>query len=74
MIEEQRDKDMQKFAAHQQIIKLCFDNHINANKKFEIEEFVLKWGRANEPKGKHTQFQHLWLGHYKIVEKIGTCT
>jgi hypothetical protein len=39
-----------------------------------VGDLVLKWDRVNEPKGKHSKFQNLWLGPYQIVEKIGVGT
>ena len=41
---------------------------------FEVGDLVLKWDRANEPKGKHSKFQNLWLGPFQVAEKIGADT
>ena len=35
---------------------------------------VLKWDKVNEPKGKHSKFQSLWLGPFQVVENIGVGT
>lgn len=35
---------------------------------------VLKWDKESEAKGKHSNFQKLWLGPYEIAEKIGDAT
>jgi hypothetical protein len=59
------------------IIKSLKDGLINTmigDKNFEIGDLVLKWDRVNEPKGKHTKFQNLWLGPFQIAEKIGAET
>jgi hypothetical protein len=39
-----------------------------------VGDLVLKWDKINEPKGKHSKFQNLWLGPFQIVEKIGVGT
>ena len=56
------------------IVKIWFDHHLAGDKDFEIRELVLKWDKLNEPKGKHTKFQHLWLGPFEVVEKNGQGT
>jgi hypothetical protein len=71
MLEEEREKANSKFLADQQIVKRWFDKHKAKEKYFEVGDLVLKWDRANEPKGKHSNFQNLWLGPFQVVEKIG---
>jgi hypothetical protein len=61
MMEEEREKEKLKFVAHQQIVKRWFDKHKAKEKNFEVGDLVLKWDRANEPKGKYSKFQNLWL-------------
>ena len=56
MLEEEREKDKSKFLAHQQIVKRWFDKHKAKENFFEVGDLVLKWDRANEPKGKHSKF------------------
>lgn len=41
-------------------------------KRNQIEDFVLKWDKAHEEKGKHAKFQKFWLGPFQIVEKLGS--
>ena len=56
---------------------LCFrwfDTNIDGDKQFQVRDLVLKWDKASEAKGKHSNFQKLWLGPYKIVEKISDAT
>ena len=60
----------EKFHIHQLRIKRWFDKHIDGDKQFQVRDLVLKWDKASEAKGKHSKFQKLWLGPYKIVEKI----
>jgi hypothetical protein len=70
MLEEEREKAKSKFLAHQQIVKRWFDKHKAKEKNFEVGDLVLKWDKANEPKGKHSKFQNLWLGPFQVAEKI----
>ena len=56
------------------IVKRWFDHHLAGDKDYQVGELVLKWDKLNEPKGKHTKFQHLWLGPFQVVEKIGQGT
>ena len=56
------------------IVKIWFDHHLARDKDFQVGELVLKWDKPSEPKGKHTKFQHLWLGPFQVVEKIGQGT
>jgi hypothetical protein len=70
MLEEEREKYKSKFVTHQQIVKIWFDKHKGKEKSFEVRDFVLKWDRENEPKGKHSKFQNLWLRPFQVSEKI----
>jgi hypothetical protein len=74
MVEEERERDRNKFAAHQQLVKRWFDKHKSRDKNFDVGDLVLKWDKVNEPKGKHSKFQSLWLGPYQVAEKIGVGT
>eukprot|EP00253_Pinus_taeda_P019632 PITA_19632 len=73
-LEELRDKARNKFRNNQMIVKRWFDRHLSKDKDYQVEELVLKWNKLNEPKGKHTKFQHLWLGPFQVTEKIGQGT
>ena len=42
-------------------IKWWFDKTYASNWELEIIDLVLKWDRINEPKGKHSKFQQLWV-------------
>eukprot|EP00253_Pinus_taeda_P034769 PITA_34769 len=70
-LEELRDKAKNKFRNHQMIVKRWFDRHLAGDKDYQVGELVLKWDKLNEPKGKHMKFQHLWLGPFQVMEKIG---
>ena len=74
MLKEEREKSKSKFIAHQKIVNRWFDNHKAKEKSFEVGDLVLKWDRENEPKGKHSKFQNLWLGPFQVANKIGADT
>eukprot|EP00253_Pinus_taeda_P023187 PITA_23187 len=73
-LEELRDKARIKLKNHQMIVKIWFDHHLAGDKYFQVGELVLSWDKLSEPKGKHTKFQHLWLGPFQVIEKIGQGT
>lgn len=56
------------------IVKRFFDCHLEGDKYYQVGELVLKWDKLNEPKGKHSKFQHLRLGPFQVEEKIGQGT
>jgi len=74
VLEEEREKDKHKFVAHYDIVKIWFEKHKDSDNNFEVGDLGLISDRVNEPKGKHTRFQNLWLGPYQIIEKIGAGT
>jgi hypothetical protein len=74
MVDEEREQARRKFAAHKQVVKRWFDKHKDGNFFFEVGDLVLKWDKINEPKGKHSKFQNLWLGPFQIAENIGVGT
>ena len=41
------------------------------NANFSVGDFVLKWDKSHEDKGKHTKFHSLWIGPYIVHEKLG---
>ena len=53
------------------IVKSWFDRHLAGDKYYQVGDRVLKWDKLNELKGKRMKFQHLWLGPFQVVEKIG---
>eukprot|EP00253_Pinus_taeda_P003980 PITA_03980 len=73
-LEELRGKAKNKFRNHQMIVKRWFDRHLAGYKDYQIGDLVLKWDKLSEPKGKHMKFQHLWLGPFRVEEKIGQGT
>ena len=51
----------------QEIVKRWFDKHKSGNKYFEVGDLVLNWDHPHDEKGKHTKFQHLWIGPFQIA-------
>ena len=68
-LEYERNKAKEKFHVHRQRIKRWFDKHESSDKKFQIDDLVMKWDKL-QAKGKKSKFQQLWLGRYLIMEKI----
>ena len=73
-LEESRSKSKERFKHQQEIVKRWFDKHKSGQKEFEVGDLVLKWDHPHDEKGKHTKFQHLWIGPFQIVEKLGPST
>jgi hypothetical protein len=71
MLEEESEKEKSNFIAHQQLVKRWFDKHKAKEKNFEVGDLVLKWDKTNELKGKHSEFQNLWLKPFQVAKKIG---
>lgn len=55
-MEEEIEKEKNKFATHQSIIKKWFDKHKAGNQEFQVGDVFLKWDKSSEPKGKHSKF------------------
>ena len=70
-LEESISKSKERFKHQQEIVKTWFDKHKSGNKYFEVGYLVMKWGHPHDEKGKHTKFQHLWIGPFQIAKKLG---
>jgi hypothetical protein len=53
--------------SHQQKVKQAFDRKVR-KKEFEIGDLVLKWDAPRHDKGKHSEFDTLWISPFKISE------
>ena len=74
-LEESRLKSKEIFKHQQEIVKRWFDKHKYGKGSFDIGDLVLKWDHPHDEKGiEHTKFQHLWVGPFQIVEKLGPST
>ena len=65
-LEKSRSKARERFKHQQEIVKIWFDKHKSEKKEFEVGDLVLKWDYLHDEKGKHTKFQHLWIGPFQI--------
>jgi hypothetical protein len=70
ILDEERENVKVKFITHQQVVKIWFDKHKAKEFFFEVGDLVLKWDKENDPKGKHSKFQNLWLKPFQVAEKI----
>ena len=66
-LEESRAKSKERFKHQQEIVKIWFHKHKSKKKEFEVGDLVLKWDHLHDEKGKHTKFQHLWIGPFQIA-------
>lgn len=73
-LKEELEKSNWKFTNHQDLVKRWFDRQIVGNKDFQIGDLVLKWEKSHEAKGKHTNFQILWLGPFQIHQQLNLGT
>ena len=73
-LEETRQKANDRCNQHQDIVKRWFDKRKSGKRKFEVGDLVLKWDHPDDEKGKHTKFQHLWIGSYQIAKKLSPST
>jgi len=71
---EERMKAKEKFTLHQNHFKRWFNKKSIGRYNFDVDDFILKWDKSHEDKGKHTKFQSLWIGLYTVHEKLGTHT
>jgi hypothetical protein len=69
IMEVQQIREQVRDAAysHQQKIKQAFDRKVK-KKEFEIGDLVFKWDAPRQDKGKHSKFDALWIGPFKISE------
>eukprot|EP00253_Pinus_taeda_P004335 PITA_04335 len=73
-LQEERLKAKEKNSLHQSRIKRWFDRKSIGKTSYSVGDLVLKWDKAHEDKGKHTEFQSLWIGPYIVHEKLGQYT
>ena len=73
-LEELQKNTKYNFNQHQVIIKIWFNKRKYGTRNFDVGDLVLKWDDPHAEKGKHTKFQHLWIGPYLVTEKLGPAT
>jgi hypothetical protein len=70
-LEEQRMFSLENIKRRQQTVKKYFNKRAKAV-KFKVNEKVLLWDSAHADRGRHSKFQKLWLGPFKIAFVLGT--
>eukprot|EP00253_Pinus_taeda_P018507 PITA_18507 len=64
-LQQTREEVFQNTFRLQEKIKKIYDRKIK-EKKFQLEDVVLRWDAQNEENEKHGKFDNLWKGPYKI--------
>ena len=65
-LQQTREEVSQKASQLQDKIKKIYDGKSKAE-RFQLDDVVLKWDARNEDKGKHSKFDNLWKGPYRIT-------
>jgi hypothetical protein len=69
-LEEQRMFSLDNIKRRQQSVKKYFNKSVKAV-KFKVNEKVLLWDSTHADRGRHSKFQKLWLGTFKIAFVLG---
>jgi hypothetical protein len=69
-LEEQRTFALDNIKRRHQTVKRYFNKNAKAV-KFKVNEKVLLWDSAHADRGRHSKFQKLWLGPFKIAFLMG---
>ena len=72
--EESRSRAKERFKHQHEVVKRWFDKHKAGKKEFEVGDLVLKWDHPYDEKGKHMNFQQLWVGPFQIAANLGPST
>jgi hypothetical protein len=70
-LEEQRMFALDNIKMRQQTVKKYFNKSVKTI-KFKVNEKLLLWDLAHADRGRHSKFQKLWLGPFKIAFFLGT--
>jgi hypothetical protein len=70
-LEEQRNFSLENLKRRQQTVKKYFNKRAKTV-EFKIDDKVLLWDSAHAERGRHSKFQKLWLGPFKIASILGT--
>ena len=65
-VQQVRDQVQLRSQAHQERMKEIFDKR-SKEKSFMTWDLVLKWDAIREAKGKHGDFDNLWLGPFQVI-------
>jgi hypothetical protein len=70
-LEEKRMFTLDNIKRIQQTVKKYFNKSVKTV-KFKVNEKLLLWDSAHADRGRHSKFQTLWLGPFKITFVLGT--
>jgi hypothetical protein len=70
-LEEQINVSLENLKRRQQTVKKYFNKRENLV-EFKIDDKVLLWDSSHVERGRHSKFQKLWLGPFKIAFILGT--
>jgi hypothetical protein len=70
-LEEQRMFALENIKRRQQTVKKYF-NKSTKTLRFKVNEKVLLWDSTHADKGRHSKFQKLWSGPFKIAFVMDT--
>jgi hypothetical protein len=69
-LEEQRNFSLENIKRRQQTVKKYFNRRAKVV-EFKIDEKFLLWDSTHAERGRHSKFQKLWLGPFKIAFVLG---
>jgi hypothetical protein len=69
-VQQNRAEVDEKLQKHQDNMKTLFDKK-DKDGEFLLGDLVLKWDARKEDAGKHSKFDHIWCGPFKIVADEG---
>jgi hypothetical protein len=72
-VQQAREQTMDRIQDHQKKIKQVFYKKAK-KEQFQIGDLVLKWDAPKQDKGKHTKFEALWIGPFRIFETFSNNT
>ena len=70
-LEDKRTFSLDNIKRRQWAVKKYFNKSVKAV-KFKVNEMVLLWDSSHANRGRHSKFQKLWLGPFKIAFVLGT--
>jgi ribonuclease HI len=72
-VQQAREQTLDRIQDHQQKIKQVFDRKAK-KERFQVGDLVLKWDAPKQDKGKHSKFEALWIGPFRISEAFSNNT
>eukprot|EP00253_Pinus_taeda_P006620 PITA_06620 len=72
-LQQTREEVFKNTSKLQEKIKKIYDKKAKVD-NFQLDDVVLKWDARNEEKGKHSKFENLWKGPFKIAAYRGENT